>query len=114
MPKYLYWIFAAVVLCVVIAVAVNFYRTSQSINKTSALLGDAQRITLQSDSIIKQQQLLIQLLLRQSDTLATIAHRLETDNKTIIKTIDKRFVSVNRDIDKMVTMLRTIDVDTIR
>jgi guanylate kinase len=114
MPKYLYWIFASIALCVVIAAIISFYRTSVAANKTSALLGDAQRMTLQSDSIIKQQQFLIQLLLRQSDSLTSIAQRLETDNKTIIKTIDKRLVSVNRDIDRMVSMMRSIEVDTIR
>jgi hypothetical protein len=114
MPKYLYWIIAVVALCVAIVAAISIYRTSHSLNKTNALLGDAQRLTLQSDSIIKQQQFLIQLLLRQSDYLTSIAQRLETDNKIIIKTIDKRLVSVNHDIDRMVMMLRTIDVDTIR
>jgi guanylate kinase len=49
-----------------------------------------------------------------SDSLTSIAQRLESDNETIIKTIDKRLVSVNRNIDNMVTMLRTIEVDTIR
>lgn len=96
------------IIFIAVIASLNLFKTSSSLKDSKALVENALLKIKETDSLLKEQGVLLDSLKQLSDTLITRTKNIDSLNAVMKKSIDYNFNSANKNLSKMSEVISNI------